>query len=217
MDSSSKGDSWAARAFRALDTEANGHLVKDEILSLIRNQGVYHHHSLHELIKNLEAFDDAKPITYQEFCDLTHGLFFLKRVLEWEVTIPHFEIFRNNLERGYKVIKEDVKNEFQGGEVATYIPPLAKANPKWFATSFCSTDGQFTQFGDIDISFSIQSIGKVVAYAFIHDIMGEDVHQYVGEEPSGVAFNAPVFDKLGRPHNPMVNAGAIMVCSLIVH
>ena len=47
--------------------------------------------------------------------------------------------------------------------------------------------------------------------------MGDVVHKWVGEEPSGVAFNAPVFDKLGRPHNPMVNAGAIMVCALIVN
>jgi glutaminase len=47
--------------------------------------------------------------------------------------------------------------------------------------------------------------------------MGDEVHKWVGEEPSGVAFNAPMFDKLGRPHNPMVNAGAIMVCALIVN
>ncbi len=46
---------------------------------------------------------------------------------------------------------------------------------------------------------------------------GDDVHKYVGEEPSGVVFNAPVFDKLGRPHNPMVNAGAIMVSTLLVN
>lgn len=43
------------------------------------------------------------------------------------------------------------------------------------------------------------------------------MHNYVGEEPSGQAFNAPVFDKIGRPHNPMVNAGAIMVCTLLVN
>lgn len=47
-------------------------------------------------------------------------------------------------------------------------------------------------------------------------MVGDEVHKWVGEEPSGVAFNAPIFDKLGRPHNPMVNAGAIMVCALIV-
>jgi len=43
------------------------------------------------------------------------------------------------------------------------------------------------------------------------------VHKYVGEEPSGVVFNAPVFDSKGRPHNPMVNAGAMMVSTLLVN
>lgn len=47
-------------------------------------------------------------------------------------------------------------------------------------------------------------------------MIGDEVHKWVGEEPSGVAFNAPIFDKLGRPHNPMVNTGAIMICALIV-
>lgn len=156
-------------------------------------------------------------IDYDEFCKLTHGLFFLKRVLEWDLTIPHFDKFRHNLQACYQKVKEDVNNEYSWGEVATYIPPLAKADPKWFATGFCSTDSQFCQFGDIDNTFSIQSIGKVVAYAYIHNIMGDEVHSFVGKEPSGVAFNAPVFDKQGKPHNPMVNTGAIMVCSLIVH
>ena len=49
----------------------------------------------------------------------------------------------------------------------------------------------------------------------MHNLIGDNVHKWVGEEPSGAAFNAPVFDEQGRPHNPMVNAGAIMVCSLI--
>lgn len=38
-------------------------------------------------------------------------------------------------------IKDDVNNEYSWGEIATYIPPLAKADPNWFATSFTSADG----------------------------------------------------------------------------
>ena len=70
--------------------------------------------------------------------------------------------------------------------------------------------------------FSMQSVSKVVAYAYIYDLhvlkgRGDDVHKWIGEEPSGVVFNSPVFDQLGRPHKPMVNAGAIMVCTLLVN
>jgi glutaminase len=71
--------------------------------------------------------------------------------------------------------------------------------------------------------FSMQSVSKVVAYAYLHSLYqtkygsGNKVHKYIGEEPSGAIFNEPVFDKQGRPHNPMVNAGAIMTCTLLVN
>ena len=90
-------ESWDNRAFKALDTEAKGYLTRDEILDLLVNQGVYNHHSLAELIRNLEAKDPKDQILFEEFKKLVHGLFFLKRVLEWDLTIPHFDKFRSNL------------------------------------------------------------------------------------------------------------------------
>ena len=64
---------------------------------------------------------------------------------------------------------DEVKN-YSWGQVATYIPSLARAKPEWFATAFCSSDGQFVQFGDVGHKFSAQSVSKVVAFAMLYEI-----------------------------------------------
>jgi glutaminase len=71
--------------------------------------------------------------------------------------------------------------------------------------------------------FSMQSISKVVAYTFLHSIYikkygdGELIHKWIGEEPSGLEFDEASLDSKGRPHNPMVNSGAILTCALLVN
>ncbi|CDW79921.1 glutaminase kidney mitochondrial-like [Stylonychia lemnae] len=203
-------------AFKALDSGNRGFLFKEEIINLIRIEGISKHSSLQELNQLLKNKSYTEPINQKEFTKIVSGQNFLKKVFEQDLIIPEFEAFKRRLGQSYDEIKQDDNNEYSHGEIASYIPPLAKAKREWFATGFCSTDSQFTQFGDTNINFSIQSIGKVVAYAFLHNLIGDEVHKWVGEEPSGAAFNAPVFDKKGRPHNPMINAGSIMVCALIL-
>ena len=105
------------------------------------------------------------------------------------------------------------------GTVATYIPELGKANPKYFGICLTTVEGQVFTAGDWDVEFTIQSMSKPFAFQMALERHGPvKTLQHVGLEPSGEAFNSIELDpKTGRPFNPMVNAGAIAVASLIKH
>jgi glutaminase len=103
------------------------------------------------------------------------------------------------------------------GKVATYIPELAKADPRHFGIALVTADGQIYEVGDARHLFTIQSISKPFVYGLALEDHGQDyVLGKVGVEPSGDAFNSIVFDeRSNRPFNPMVNAGAIATTALI--
>lgn len=89
---------------------------------------------------------------------------------------------------------------------------------EYWGISVCTVDGQRYSIGDTGIPFTIQSTGKPINYAIaLNELTCNVVHQYVGQEPSGRMFNELVLDHNRKPHNPMVNAGAIVICSLLMH
>lgn len=107
-------------------------------------------------------------------------------------------------------------NNFSG-KVATYIPELAKADPRLFGIALVTADGYSYEVGDASHPFTIQSISKPFVYGLALEDHGADyVLTKVGVEPTGEAFNSIVFDERhNRPFNPMVNAGAIATTALI--
>lgn len=108
-------------------------------------------------------------------------------------------------------------SRLSGGNVATYIPELAKADPNLCGIAIATTDGKVYAVGDADYAFTIQSVSKPFVYGYALARYGrETVLQRVGVEPTGEAFNSIVLDdKHNRPFNPMVNAGAIAVAETI--
>jgi glutaminase len=103
------------------------------------------------------------------------------------------------------------------GEVATYIPDLAKADPGWFGLCLVTTNGSVYEVGGTRQEFTIQSISKPFVYGLaLEDNGREATLQRVGVEPTGDAFNSISLDPgTGRPRNPMINAGAIATAGLI--
>ncbi|MBW8864390.1 MAG: glutaminase A [Verrucomicrobia bacterium] len=104
-----------------------------------------------------------------------------------------------------------------GGEVATYIPELAKANPDWFGICIVTANGSIYEVGDTHQEFTIQSISKPFVYGLALEDNGRTTTlERVGVEPTGDAFNSISLDPgTGRPRNPMINAGAIATAGLI--
>jgi len=98
-----------------------------------------------------------------------------------------------------------------------YIPQLSEVDTSLFAVSICTVDGQRMHLGDSDIYYTMQSTSKPYTYGITHAALDDVLHEYVGHEPSGQAFNKIILDNDGRPYNPMINMGAIMTCSLVHH
>ena len=103
------------------------------------------------------------------------------------------------------------------GDVATYIPELAQADPNHFTIAVCTIDGEVFEVGDTSQAFTIQSISKPLVFGMALQERGTDaVLDRVGVEPSGNPFNSVTVDpQTSRPFNPMVNAGAIVTTGIL--
>jgi glutaminase len=104
----------------------------------------------------------------------------------------------------------------EDGELATYIPELAKADPATFGLALATLDGQVYAAGEA-VPFTMQSVSKPFVYALaLADRGHSEVLAKIGTEPTGDPFNSISIDEsTGRASNPMVNAGAIVTSSLV--
>lgn len=103
------------------------------------------------------------------------------------------------------------------GRVASYIPELKKGNPSYTGCAIMTPWGLY-EAGDTRQPFTLQSISKVFSLLVALEKRGVDsVFEKVGSEPTGDSFNSIVKLETSeqKPLNPMINAGAIAVCSLI--
>lgn len=120
---------------------------------------------------------------------------------------------KNILETTYERVRS-LENE---GEVASYIPELAKVSGEHFGICLKTLTGDSYSVGDASTKFSIQSVAKVLSLSLVFSKLGEELWSRVDFEPSGFSFNSLIQleTEEGYPRNPLINAGAIVICDLI--
>jgi len=115
------------------------------------------------------------------------------------------------------VNKNKIKTKF--GDVANYIPGLDKANRDDLGICLIDVEGNKYVYGDYNKKFTIQSVSKPIALMLAILDNGIDyVFSKVGTEPTGDAFNSMIrleTAEMKKPYNPMINAGAVAVSSMI--
>lgn len=120
-------------------------------------------------------------------------------------------------ETDFGSLLEEIATEVQAlepsGQVANYIPALARVDPDQYAVCIQTIGGETFSEGCVETPFSIQSISKVLTAIMV--LKEEDILLWdrVGVEPSGNAFDSLVQleYEAGIPRNPFINAGALVV------
>ncbi len=115
-------------------------------------------------------------------------------------------------------IEQEINIHDFEGKVANYIPELAKVDRNKFGMHLhCINNGHYA-FGDSNERFSIQSISKVLALIMAFELERDAIWKRVDVEPSGDPFNSLVQLEYenGIPRNPLINAGALVICDILV-
>jgi glutaminase len=122
------------------------------------------------------------------------------------------------LPRVLDAIRRDVSVRRDYGRLASYIAPLGRIDLRKFGIAVAMHDGRVIVVGDADEPFSIQSISKVFALTLALGKVGDALWSRVGREPSGNRFNSIVQleHENGIPRNPFINAGAIVICDILL-
>jgi glutaminase len=200
------------RLFWSLDDDGDGWIESAMLRRALERSGLRVSDSrLTEVFAAIDATGD-RPLDLSAFgAIIAPASLLVERALQGGFAVPDFADFEARIREVFGAVQEN-----RDGDQARYIPPLAEVDPDQFGISIVTVDGQQLEVGDAGVDFSIQSTCKPFNYAIALEDVGEDtVHRLIGREPSGRRFNAYVLNDDAQPHNPMINAGAILCCSLI--
>ena len=103
------------------------------------------------------------------------------------------------------------------GVPARYLSNLPASKAENFAVTICDTAGNTVGIGDEDLFFSIQAAINPIVFGHAVELLGlGKVMEKVGLEPSGNSFHSiKLSPDTGLPYNPLINAGALAIDSIL--
>jgi glutaminase len=201
------------RLFESLERDTDGFLSRDDLFARLRACGILSDDPrMRETALTLNGLAATHRITYDEFKRIARqNSSLIKNAIQANLAIPDFPSLLADFQEMFEHVRENTT-----GRVADYIPQLGRVNPEQFAVAACTVDGQRLALGNAEVNFCLQSVCKPVNFCLALEEHGEAVvHRHVGREPSGRGFNELTLNKEGLPHNPLINSGAILTCSLV--
>jgi glutaminase len=199
--------------FNSFSPGSGGGISPLEVLSRLERSGLRPDDPrIAEALAALAGANGSRQLSFAQFKALAQrNSSLIRRAIEGNLAVPDFAALTADITRWHEELVP-----VRSGSVADYIPQLKRVDPDQLAIAVCTVDGQRFSAGDATSAFCLQSVSKTVSYCLAMDEHGaEAVHRHVGREPSGQSFNELALNPKGLPHNPMVNAGAIMTTSLI--
>ena len=218
-------DAREERLFRALDGDNDQQVLASDLEQMLVQAGLRRDDfrlresmaaldGLQRVLAEPDPREQERAIPKDRFCSaIRHNILLIERALQGHMVIPDFTDFAREIDEIYKASRAN-----RDGRAADYIPQLDLKGPELdqYGVAICTVDAQRYGAGDSQAFFPVESTCKPVNYCLALEEHGEKaVHTYIGHEPSGVGFNELTLDKRNRPHNPMINAGAIMSGALI--
>eukprot|EP00040_Diaphanoeca_grandis_P025613 m.142145 g.142145 ORF g.142145 m.142145 type:complete len:664 (+) comp30233_c1_seq1:245-2236(+) len=213
------------QVFSALVTDDSGMVSSKFFVRYLESHGLLlkkdpRLKDVNERLRELGGIDNDVALDLDQFHTVTASCpTLIDKCVTGKLRIPDFKAFSDIIAEVFEKVEKN-----RGGKNADYIPQLAHVDPEQFGISVVTVDGQMFSIGDCNKPFCIQSCSKPLSYLIAQDKFGSDyVHNHVGVEPSGRKFNEMCLKEAGTtenpsrqiPHNPCINAGAIMAVSMV--